>query len=166
MIESLTDDISALIITINNTHNSKRGSYIFEPVNDEAALLKDLRTACTSAWQFSDFANSLYKIVFERTKRNISGIDIVLKRLPPPFKRGYQFIDIVDIMRHSLGGGHLMDTFVYRQGQMQKEQMLQKLINSRNEPNTEVEFLELQIATLTLFKTELASLNNIVRSMS
>ncbi len=162
--EELTEKIANLIITINKTNKTKKGTYIFEPINDEAALLKDLRTSCISAELFSDFANSLYKIVFERTKKKVAGSDIVLKKLPSPFSKGYQFIDIVDIMRHSLGGSHLEGTFTYRPGQMRKEQMLKILINSRNEPNTPEEFLALQIATLGHFETELNKLNAIVRS--
>jgi hypothetical protein len=71
----------------------------------------------------SDFCNSLYKIVFERTKKTRQGKDMVLARLPQPFARGYQFIDLVDMLRHSLGGGHLMDTFRRRNGQMTKVKM-------------------------------------------
>src|SRR5690606_27558638 len=95
--EELTEKIANLIITINKTNKAKKGVYLFEPVNDEAALLKDLRTSCISAELFSDFANSLYKMVFERTKKKVAGADVVLKKLPAPFAKGYQFIDIVDI---------------------------------------------------------------------
>lgn len=163
--ELLVDEIAKLIITINNTNKSKKGKYVFDPVNDEHALIKDLRSPCTSAAMFSDFANSLYKIVFERTKANVNGVDSVLNNLPSPYKRGHQFVDIVDILRHSLGGGHLMDKFTLRKNQMTKEKMLTILVNSRNEPNSSEEYLALQIATLKMFEKELRNINTIVRAM-
>jgi hypothetical protein len=165
-IEGLAENVAKLIMTINNTYKSKRGSYIFEPVNDEAALLKDMRTPCISLSLFSDFANSLYKTVFERTKKKVNGTDIALKRLPNPYKRGHKFIDVVDIMRHSLGGGHLMDTFTHRKGQMKKEEMLKILTDSKNDPNSEQEFLNLQLASLNMFVKELNNLNTIVRNLT
>lgn len=161
----LTDSISKLIITINNTHFAKKGYYIFEPVNDESALLIDLRTVCVSGDLFINFASSLYKMVFERTKANVNGTDIVLKKWPAPYKRGHQFIDVVDIMRHSLGGGHLMGTFTLRPGQITKTQMLEILTGSKNEPNSKEEFQNLQIKTLEMFESELQNLNAIVRSI-
>lgn len=162
--QSLTDSISDLISTINNTYKSKRGYYIFEPVNDEAALIRDLRCQCMALEQFSDFASSLYKIVFERTKENANGVDVVLRRLPKPYKRGHEFIDLVDIMRHSLGSGHLMDTFTQKPGQFSKSRMLEILTGSKNEPNTSEEFYSLQIKMLQRFEAELNKLNAIVRA--
>ena len=67
---------------------------IFEPVVDDSALMKDLRTPCYSIELFSDFASSLYKIVFERTKENHNGTDITKFRLPKTFRQNNQFIDI------------------------------------------------------------------------
>ncbi len=162
----LTDSIFKLIMTINNTHKAKRGIYVFEPVNDDAALINDLRCQCNSSEQFSDFASSLYKIIFERTKDNINGTDYCLKRLPKPYKKGHEFIEIVDILRHSLGGGHLMDTFTQRPGQMTKSKMLKILTGSVNEPNTSLEFYELQIVILKRFEAELNNINTIVRSLT
>lgn len=158
----LTDKITSIISNINDTHNNKKSSYIFEPVNDEAALIKDLRTPCYSLESFSDFASSLYKIVFERTKDNNS----TKAKLPNNFKRNNQFIEIVDIMRHSLGGGHLMATFSPRPDQLKKPEMLFILVGTKNEPNTPEEFYSLQIATLKMFEIELNKLNVIIRAIS
>lgn len=162
----LADSISMLIMNVNNTHKNKKGTYIFEPVVDDAALMKDLRTPCYSLELFADFASSLYKIVFERTKETVGGNDIVLKKLPKPYKRGHIFIDIVDIMRHSLGGGHLMDTFTHKPDQLTKVKMLEKLVGSKNEPNSAEEFYKLQIATMKMFETELNKINTIVRAFT
>lgn len=158
----LTDKITTIISNINDTHINKRNSYIFEPVNDEAALIKDLRTSCYSLESFSDFASSLYKIVFERTKNN----NTTKAKLPNSFKKNNQFIDIVDIMRHSLGGGHLMATFTPRPDQLSKPDMLYVLVGTKNEPNTPDEFYSLQIATLKMFEIELNKLNVIIRALN
>lgn len=160
--EDLTDKITVLICNINETHNNKKGSYIFEPVNDEAALIKDLRTPCYSLETFSDFASSLYKIVFERTKKD----NIPKGKIPKNHKRNNQFIEIVDIMRHSLGGGHLMGTFLQRSNQLGKADMLFQLTGTKNEPNSAEEFYALQIAALTRFEGDLIDLNRLVRSFS
>ncbi len=161
----LTDKIEDLILKINQTHHNKKGKYIFEPVVDDSALMKDLRTPCYSIELFSDFASSLYKIVFERTKEYNNGIETTKARLPKNFKRNNQFIDIVDIMRHSLGKGHLMDTFTQRQGQLSKVRMLEILTGSKNEPSEAEDFYNLQVATLKMFENKLVELNSIVRNM-
>jgi len=164
--QRLSDSIAMLIMNINNTHKNKKGTYIFEPVVDDAALMKDLRTPCYSLELFADFSSSLYKIVYERTKENRGGTDINKAKLPNNFKRNNQFIDIVDIMRHSLGGGHLMDTFTHRTDQLTKADMLVKLVGSNNEPNSPEEFYNLQIATLKMFESELNKLNTIIRTLA
>ncbi len=161
----ITDRITGQIININNTFKNKTGKYIFEPVNDDAALFKDLRTPCYSLELFSDFASSLYKIVFEKTKENKNGIDITKARFPNSYKKDNKFIEIVDILRHSLGRGHIMDSFTQRQGQMTKVQMLKILTGNINEPNSPDDLYNLQISILKLFESELIKLNTIVRLM-
>jgi len=162
----ITDKISELIRVINNNHFNKKSKYIFEPVNDDAALLKDLRTPCYSLELFSDFASSIYKILFERTKECLRGIDTTKARLPISFKRNNQFIEIVDILRHSLGGGHIMDTFNQRPGQMSKSKMLHILTGNKNDPNSPEEFYNLQISILKMFEQELIKLNSIVKAIT
>ena len=82
------------------------------------------------------------------------------------FKKNNQFIDIVDIMRHSLGGGHLMGTFSPKPGQLKKQDMLNILVGTKNEPNTPEEFYSLQIATLKMFEIKLNKLNVIIRALT
>lgn len=135
-------------------------------MNDDAALLKDLRTPCYSLELFSDFASSIYKILFERTKECLRGIDTTKARLPISFKRNNQFIEIVDILRHSLGGGHIMDTFNQRPGQMSKSKMLHILTGNKNDPNSPEEFYNLQISILKMFEQELIKLNSIVKAIT
>lgn len=157
----LTDEIESLIMTINKSFHNKKGKYIFEPVVDDSALLKDLRTPCYSIEKFSDFASSLYKIIFERTKDN----DRVKARLPNAFKKDNLFIEIVDIMRHSLGEGHLMDTFTQRDTQIGKVEMLELLTGSKNEPSEPEDFYNLQVATLKMFENKLVELKSIIRNL-
>jgi len=162
--EVINDNINVIITNINRTYHNKQGSYIFVPVVDDAALIKDLRTPCYSADRFSDFANSLYKIIYEKTKANKNGDFVSLATLPKSFKRGNQFINAVDIMRHSLGGGHLMDTFIQRNEQMTKPEMLEYLVGCRNEPSTPEDFYFLQVKTLKNFEAELKKLQQIIHS--
>ncbi len=161
---TVTDKINELMININRTNDNKHGKYIFKPVNDDAALFKDLRTPCHSLELFSDFASSLYKIIFEKTKENKGGTDVNMATLPTSFKKNNRFIQIVDIMRHSFGGGHLMDTFSRRPDQISKPDMLLILLGNKNEPSTPEEFLRLQISTLNMFEKELQLLQRIVFS--
>ncbi|MBX7242094.1 MAG: hypothetical protein K1X92_10125 [Bacteroidia bacterium] len=158
-IETLIKSISDLIKNINNTNKNKIAFYIFEPTNDDVALIMDLRTQCSTIEQLSNFANSAYKIWFERTKDRSP-----LDRLPPSFKRNNNFLEIIDIMRHSIGGGHLMDRFNVRTNQLTKADMLYKLTGSKNDPNSPDEFINIQIKTLELFESELIRLNTQVRT--
>jgi len=108
--------------------------------------------------------SSLYKIVFERTKAHTGGRDVSLANLPSKFKKNNTFIQIVDILRHSLGGGHLMDTFTQRSNQLSKSKMLKMLTGSKNEPNGPEEFYNLQLSILRMFESELKILNERIRS--
>jgi len=152
--------IGSLIQTINETNNNKKGKYIFKPVNDDAAILRDLRTTCSTSTQFTLFAKALYKVVFEKTKTGDT-----MKATLPSQMQNTEFVQIVDIMRHSLGGGHLMGTFKLKQGQMSKEVMLHILTSSKNDPFTSHDFQNLQLVTLKRFQTELESLNAFVRAL-
>ncbi len=163
--EEMVSKIELLIIAINKTYKNKKGDYIFTPVNEDITLFKDLRNECLSTEQFANFSSSLYHIVFERTKKEVAGDNKTLTRLPNRFKKGNQFIKIVDIMRHSLGKGHLMDTFTQRNGKMTKGQMLGILTGSKNEPTAPEDFFNIQIKTLELFEKELRDLKRIVDAM-
>lgn len=158
-LENVVARINEYILNINNTNKNKKNFYIFEPTVDDAALILNLITPCSTVEQFSDFANSLYKIVFERTKNNKQ-----LDRLPPLFKNNNKFLRIIDTIRHSLGGAHLMDTFLLTPNQLTKADILQELLGSKNEPNSPEEFNLLQIILLDKFESELKRLNIIIRN--
>ncbi|KAA6351901.1 hypothetical protein EZS27_000698 [termite gut metagenome] len=156
--QAFTDKITGLIETINKTNFNKKKIYIFDPVNDSASLEKDLRTLCSTKEQFADFASSLYKVYFERTKDN----DKNKAKLPYNFKNS-EFSRIVDTLRHSLGGGHEMDKLSQYEGQMSKVEMLEILTDSKNEPYNTEDFEKLQIEILKRFEKELTILLNEVR---
>lgn len=166
LISKTVISINSLITKINDTCKNKRKEYIFEPTNDDAALILDLQMYCSTSDTFSNFSNSLYKIIFERTKgsskHNAKGES--LWRLPDSFKKGNKFINVVDIMRHSLGGAHLMGTFTQRNGKMTKSEMLELLTGTRNEPHAPEEYIQIQIATLIMFEKELQNLFTLIKS--
>ncbi|WP_405291019.1 hypothetical protein [Algibacter sp. Ld11] len=161
----ITESIESLILTINKSHFNKKNAYIFTPLNEDISLYRDLKTECLSSEQFTSFSVAVYHIIFERTKANKNGIDISKNNLPNKFKNKNEFIDIIDILRHSFGKGHLMEKFTLRPGQLNKVQMLHKLTGSRNEPSNQEEFSFLQVKVLTLFETELKRLKVIVNQM-
>ncbi|WP_367391680.1 hypothetical protein [Lewinella sp. LCG006] len=147
--------ITKLITIINNTSDNRAGMYVFNPTNDDGLLFDDLRALCSTDALFADFASSLYKIIFERTKDSHGGN---LKTLPTAFQRKNRFVKVVDILRHSLGGGHLMDSFQARSGQLSKADMLKLLTGKKNDPSSTEDFIYLQIKVLDLFEQYLIEL--------
>lgn len=156
----LVKNISKLISSINNDCKNKSKDYIFCPTNDDALLMHDLQTPCFTNETLAYFANSLYKIVFERTKIGNNS----LANLPQKYKDGNNFIKVVDILRHSLGGAHLMDTFNQRPNKMTKEDMLILLLGSRNEPSSPEDFITLQLNTLKMFEKDLEDLMQLLQT--
>lgn len=168
-ISKKVDIISNLIVKVNNTCSNKGKEYIFSPSNDDTDLFLIIRKPCPTLDAFSDFANSMYKIVFERTKGKPNpnkGKKESLWNLPDEFRKNNQFINAVDIMRHSLGGAHLMDHFEQRPGKMAKGDMLLLLTGSKNEPHSLEDFISLQLATLKMFEKELQTLLALVQGLS
>jgi hypothetical protein len=159
--QELVNKITNLIETINKTLNNKKKPFIFDLVNDSASLENDLRTPCFDKEKFADFASALYKIYFERTKEN----DKKGEKLPNNrFKYG-EFAQIVDILRHSFGGGHIVDKFQQQKGKMTKADMLEILTGSKNEPFTADDFNKLQIEILKRFEKELNSLFDVIKRL-
>ena len=158
--QELVVKITNLIETINKTFDNKRKLYIFDLVNDSASLENDLRTPCFNKENFADFASAIYKIYFERTKDN----DKKGEKLPVKFRYN-EFSQIIDILRHSFGGGHIIDKFQQQEGRMTKPEMLEILTGSKNEPHTAEDFNYLQIKILKMFETELNELLGEIRKI-
>jgi hypothetical protein len=156
---TFVEKVTNLIETINKTLGNKKKPFIFDLVNDSASLENDLRTPCFNKEQFADFASAIYKIYFERTKDN----DKKGEKLPNNSLRYGEFAQIVDILRHSFGGGHLVDKFQQQKGKMTKPEMLEILTGSKNEPFTSEDFSKLQIEILKRFEKELNKLLTEVR---
>jgi len=158
--QELVEKITNLIETINKTLDNKKKPYIFDLVNDSASLENDLRTLCFGKEKFADFASALYKIYFERTKDN----DKKGEKLPTKFRYN-EFSQIIDILRHSFGGGHLVDKFQQQKGKMTKSVMLEILTGNKNEPYSAEDFNKLQIEILKRFEKELNSLFIFVKGL-
>lgn len=153
----LTDQITNYISNINSTCANKGKDFIFDVLNEDESLYRDLRNPVLDRSQVVQFASSLYRIVYEKTKQN----DQNKATLPRNFTAGNQFIYLVNIMRHTLGKGHLYEKMSLG-NQMTKEEMYQRLLGSKNEPITSEDYLKIQIETLKLFLGELKKLKEIV----
>jgi hypothetical protein len=154
----LTDEIAALIVEINKTCKNKGGGFIFEPLNEDQSLFKDLKAICISYEQFVNFSCSLYRVVFEKTKKDKKNKG----NFPEEFTKGNKFLEATDTMRHTLGKGHLEEKLVHYPDQMSKREMLLLLTGSTNEPSKTEDFSSLQLKTLAMFKDELEKLRKIV----
>lgn len=153
----LTDQITDYIANINFTCSNKGKDYIFEPLNEDESLYRDLRLPAIDRNQASQFASSLYRIVYEKTKEN----DENRARLPKSISKS-NFVRIVNVLRHIIGKGHLQEKMSFRPGNMTKTEMYQILLGTKNEPITSEDFLKIQQECLKLFLIELKNLKAIV----
>lgn len=153
----LTDQITNYISNINSTCYNKGKDYIFDVLNEDESLYRDLRTPVQDRNQVVQFACSLYRILWEKTKEE----DKNKAKLPKQFTRNNRFIELVNIMRHTLGKGHLYEKMTIG-NQMTKEEMFQILLGTKNEPITPEDFLKIQNETLQMFLVELKKLKTIV----
>lgn len=146
----LTDQITDYIANINSTCFNKGKEPIFDVLNEDESLYRDLRTPMQDRNQAVQFSSSLYRILYEKTKVN----NVSKAKLPNLIANG-DFVALVDIMRHSLGKAHLIEKFQIRPNQMTPGQMYKKLLGNEKEPMTAEEFSKIQLETLKLFIAEL-----------
>ena len=158
IIRQYVDKITKLVENINSTYHNKKDEYLFGLVNDNDSLINDLRTVCSDKDQFKDFCSALYKYYLERTKKDGKNRE----KLPKEFRYS-RFANIVDMFRHTFGGGHEIDMLELQNWQKSKSDMLFELTGSRNEPNSAEEFSKLQQTILTMFIKELESINDHIR---
>lgn len=149
----LTDQITEYISNINLTCTYKGRDVIFDVLNEDESLYRDLRTPVQDRNQAVQFSSSLYRIVYEKTKIN----NVSKAKLPSAIANG-DFVALVDIMRHSLGKGHCIEKFQLRPNQMSPGQMYKKLLGNEKEPMSAEEFSKIQSETLKLFLAELRKL--------
>ena len=153
----LTDQITNYISNINSTCRNKGVKYIFEPLNEDESLYRDLRTSAIDRDQAVQFASSIYRIVYEKTKED----DLTKARLPKAISRS-KLVAIVNVLRHTIGKGHIHEKMSIRPGNMRKEDMYQLLLGTKNEPINSDDFQKIQNETLKLFLEELKKLKTIV----
>lgn len=153
----LTDQITNYISNINSTCVNKGKDYIFDVLNEDESLYRDLRIPVQDRNQVVQFACSLYRILWEKTKEN----DVTKAKLPKQFTKNNKFMNLVNIMRHTLGKGHLYEKMIIGH-QMSKEEMYLVLLGTKNEPINSEDFLKIQNETLKLFLVELKKLKTIV----
>lgn len=159
VVRQYVKQITDLVENINKTYKNKKDAYMFEPVNDSASLEDDLRVVCYDKDQFKDFCSALYRFYLERSKDEEQGLG---GRLPKGF-RWNRFHKIVDMCRHTFGGGHEIDMFEIRQGQLNKADVLKELLGSDNEPYKAEEFAMLQQQILVRCIKELEAINVHIR---
>jgi len=88
-------------------------------------------------------------------------------RLPKEFVKPNtetkQFMEIVDILRHTLGEAHTPSKLKIPEWKISYPEALEKLLGSKIEPQTQIEFQRLQIEILKLFENSMKILLDIVK---
>lgn len=142
LMKSITD----LIELINKQRINYKKKVIFAPIIDGSALEHELRTPCYTKEQLSDFSSALYKYYYERLKSNREEFGRFLYGT---------FGKCVDIARHSIGGGHVMDFFDQNRGQYSRADLYVEIMGKADEISTSQEYYKFQIEMLKRFKSTL-----------
>lgn len=145
----LADQVFKLIENINKTQINRSQDVIFKLPIETVSFYKDLAIPCYSAERIQDFSNALYLIYFEWTKK-----ERPRELLPEPFRNDIN-AQYVDVARHTIGRGHLIDDFVSQSGKATKEDMLVAITGKVVEPYEPEEFYAIQVAFLERFKCTL-----------
>lgn len=145
----LADKVFKLIENINKTQLNRSLDVIFKLPIETVSFYKDLAIPCYSAERIQDFSNALYLIYFEWTKK-----ERPRELLPEPFRNDIN-AQYVEVARHTIGRGHLIDDFVSQSGKATKEDMLVAITGKVDEPYEPEEFYAIQIAFLKRFKSSL-----------
>ena len=145
----LADQVFELIENINKAQLNRSLDVIFKLPIEAVSFYKDLAIPCYSAERIQDFSNALYLIYFEWTKK-----ERPRELLPEPFRNDIN-AQYVDVARHTIGRGHLIDDFVSQSGKATKKDMLVAITGKVDEPYEPEEFYAIQIAFLERFKSSL-----------
>lgn len=140
---TLMKSITDLIELINKQRVNHKKKVVFTPVIDSASLEHDLRTPCHTKEQLSDFASALYKYYYERLKDSRDELGRFLKG---------KFGQCVDTARHSIGGGHEMDIFKQREGQLSRADLYVEIMGSADEISSSQEYYKFQVEMLKRFE--------------
>jgi len=163
MVKKMQKDIRE----INENSNNKKREYIFTPTNEYAIYCQNAETICLENDVFQNFANALYRILFEHTKRpTTTPRPNSLEKLPTIYrnKNIYSIIKIIDSVRQ-LFVGHDTSNPSYQPSanQILKADLLQELLRSKSEPYGD-DFYKMQKEVLNRFLLYLEELLNFVRN--
>lgn len=153
--------IELLIKEINDNSKNKKNEYIFTTTNETPLYYQSIKELSLEFDIFKGFNASLYKILFEHTKRNSTA----LEKLPADFgnKNIHLIIKIIDSLRQNFGGHDTSNpTYQTSRNQLSKPDLLQELLNSKSEPSGN-DFYKIQKETLERFTNYLQNLRNFVR---
>lgn len=153
----LAYQVFKLIENINKTQLNRGLDVIFKPPIEVVSFYKDLAIPCYSAERIQDFSNALYLIYFEWTKK-----ERPRELLPESFRNDIN-AQYVEVARHTIGRGHLIDDFVSQSGKATKEDMLVAITGKVDEPYEPEEFYAIQIAFLERFKSSLEEIQKYLR---
>ena len=163
--QRLAETVSGLIKTINYNHTQNGMGNVFEYVNDSDKLFMDMGNLAYDEDQFTLFTIALYQTIFQRTativkdKQGNDKKNISKGRLPKSWSDS-DFVQSVDIFRHSFGRGHEMDGFVQLPNKITLPQALKRYTGKGLRPNPYVpeEWITLQEKILKEFISELEKL--------
>jgi hypothetical protein len=147
---------------------------IFERVPETKEIWNDIKTFVTSRDDFGKFIRALYMLIFETTKdedpknKFENGKPKPIYRLPKEFVRSKtetkHFMDIVDILRHTLGEAHTPSKLKIPEWKISYPDALEELLGSKIEPQSLNEFQKLQIEILKRFENAMKNLLEIVKN--
>ncbi len=182
-INELVDEINVLMDNINDTFQMKRNKFVFE---NPGSTLKDderIRTIAHTKEEFGDFLSVVYSMYYERSKaiRPSNGTkqpgqllyeaEFAATSDPNNFKfstdyfRNREFFMILEPLRAAYDA-HIFEKLDRQpgRGQYTVGEALEHLKGNRNAPETD-EWPHLQVLMLTLFKDELTTIKNEVKSI-
>ncbi len=173
----VVDKILDLVAEINESSLNISGEEIFRSSNHDRQIERDLRKSAVDADQFSQFALSLYNLLYERTTGpklakvvSSDGKSIVeenrfrpLERLPKKLRRNRSIVKIVDAVRHHFGKGHLtrLGSFNISGNGLKISDVLQQYLGSRANPR-DAQFLAMQLGLLNDVASFLVELRNLL----
>lgn len=144
----LIETVFSLIHDINEASRLINGNLIFLPSNQDWKNYRQLLRLSLNEEAFSQFALSMYNLLFERTTDVRDGRSRPLERLPEEFRRRRSIVRVIDSIRHHYGGHNTeLPTFNMSKGGMPIEDVLNTYLDSKAPPHDD-QFSDLQFAIL------------------
>lgn len=144
----MIETVFSLIHDINEASRLINGNLVFLLSNQDWKNYRQLLRLSLNEDGFSQFALSMYNLLFERTTDVRDGRSRPLERLPEEFRRRRSIVRVIDSIRHHYGGHNTeLPTFNMSRGGMPIEDVLNTYLGSKAPPN-DGQFLDLQFAIL------------------